>query len=384
MKDGDFMKYFKGAHIITEAEVLEDHVLGVADTFTCLIPEGQLADKNAEIIDVSGLYIAPGLIDVHIHGSGGKDTMEGSDEALKTISTAVAKNGVTSFLATTMTVDMDSIKKALTQIRNSMQAGMPGAQLLGAHMEGPFIAEKYKGAQAAKYILAPGWEHVEPFKDIIRIVTLAPEVEGAAELIKQLKENHIIASIGHTAATYEEAMKGIDAGATHCTHLFNAMSGIHHRNAGTAVAALASDITCELIADTIHVHPGLFEMLKKTKGADRLALITDCMEAGGMPDGTYALGGQPVIVKGSEARLEDGTLAGSVLKLNLALRNFYRNTRIELYDLFKMASINQAKELGISDRKGSVAVGKDADFFIMDKDFNVKATYVKGECVYKA
>jgi N-acetylglucosamine-6-phosphate deacetylase len=209
-------------------------------------------------------------------------------------------------------------------------------------------------------------------------------VSGAAEFIRKLRENHIIASMGHTAATYEEAIGSIEAGVSHCTHLFNAMSGIHHRNAGTAVAALSSDINCELIADTIHIHPGLFEMIRKAKGADRIDLITDCMEAGGMPDGKYSLGGQKVFVKGSEARLEDGTLAGSVLKLNLALKNFYNNTKAELHEVFKMASINQAKELGIDDRKGSVAVGKDADFFIMDKDFNVKATYVKGECVYKA
>lgn len=378
------MKYFKGADIITETEVLKNHVLGVEDTFMYLVPEEEFNAGDAQVIDAKGLIIAPGLIDVHIHGSGGRDTMEGTAEALQTISSAVAKNGVTAFLATTMTVDMDAIKKALNQISQSMKMSMPGAQLLGAHMEGPFISEKYKGAQAAKYILTPDWNYIEPFKDIIKIVTLASEVPGAAAFIKKLRENHIIASMGHTAATYEEAMCGIEAGASHCTHLFNAMSGIHHRNAGTAVAALSSEINCEVIADTIHIHPGLFEMIRKAKGADRIDLITDCMEAGGMPDGTYSLGGQPVIVKGSEARLEDGTLAGSVLKLNLALKNFYNNTKAELHEVFKMASINQAKELGIDDRKGSVAVGKDADFFIMDKDFNVKSTYVKGECVYNA
>jgi N-acetylglucosamine-6-phosphate deacetylase len=385
------MKYFKGAEIITEKQVLKGYVLGVGDTFSVLEPEDRfLAQRerfpvgDGEIVDAEGLLIAPGLIDVHIHGSGGKDTMEGTTEALTTISGAVAQNGVTAFLATTMTMSREAILKALNSIRAGLEMEMPGAQLLGAHMEGPFISEQFKGAQDSKYIQLPSWDMVEPFKDIIKIVTLAPEQPGAKELIGKLKEHGIIASIGHTTATYEQAMEGIAAGASHCTHLFNAMTGIHHRNAGNAVAALSSDIYCELIADKIHVHPGLFELIRKAKGTERVTLITDCIEAGGMPDGIYSLGGQPVIVKDGEARLENGTLAGSVLRLNRGISNFYQNTKAELHEVFRMASLNQATELGIDDRKGSIEVGKDADFFLMDREFNVKATYVKGKCVYSA
>jgi N-acetylglucosamine-6-phosphate deacetylase len=377
------MMVFKGADIITETQVLKGYVLGVGDKFTLLEPEERFDAEDAQVIDAKGLMIAPGLIDVHIHGSGGRDTMEGTLDALSTISGTIVKNGVTLFLATTMTMEREMVEASLTQIREAVKRRMPGAQLFGAHMEGPFISPKFKGAQAAENIRLPSWEWIEPFKDVIKIVTLAPEQPGAKELASRLKEHNIIASMGHTAATYDEAMEGIKAGISHTTHLFNAMSGVHHRNPGTVVAALASDVYCELIADTIHVHPGLFEMVRKAKGADRITLITDCMEAGGMPDGNYTLGGQPVIVNGNEARLTDGTLAGSVLRLNRALYNFYKNTDCELHEVFNMASVNPARELGIDDRKGSIKVGKDADFVLMDQEFNVKATYIRGVCMYK-
>ncbi len=313
----------------------------------------------------------------------GQDTMDGTAETFRTISSFVAKTGVTGFLATTMTMSRDKIENSLNQIRESMKEELPGAQLLGANVEGPFISEQFKGAQNKEFIMKPDWNLIEPYKDIVKIVTVAPEVPGSIELIKELKKNGIVASMGHTSATYEKAMKGIEAGITHCTHLFNAMTGIHHRNAGTTVAALSSEINCELIADTIHVHPGLFEFIRKAKGAEKINLITDCMEAGGMPDGEYALGGQPVTVKNNSARLMDGTLAGSILKLNEGVRNFYKNTNIELHDAFRLASLNPAIEFGFDDKKGSLKVGKDADFCLMDKDFNVKATYVMGKCVYK-
>lgn len=380
------MVIIKGADIITETQVLKGYVLGVEDKFTVLEPE-ELFNANvndAHVIDARGLFVAPGLIDVHIHGCGGRDTMEGTIDALNTISSTIVKNGVTSFLATTMTMDFEKVTAALTRIRDGIRFGMPGAQLLGAHMEGPFISPKFKGAQAADNIKLPDWEWIEPFRDVIKLVTLAPEQPGANELTEKLAEHGIIASMGHTAATYEEAMEGIKSGISHATHLFNAMSGVHHRNPGAVVAALSSDINCELIADTIHIHPGLFELIKKAKGVDRVILITDCMEAGGMPEGNYMLGGQPVTVNGNEARLADGTLAGSVLRLNKGLYNFYKNTSTELHEVFRMASANPAKELKIYDRKGSVALGKDADFILIDGNFDVKATFVKGVCVYKS
>ncbi|HEY5586009.1 MAG TPA: N-acetylglucosamine-6-phosphate deacetylase, partial [Ruminiclostridium sp.] len=249
-------------------------------------------------------------------------------------------------------------------------------------MEGPFINIQFKGAQNSEYIIPPSWDLVKAYKDVIKLVTLAPELPGSEELIKELKKNNIVVSMGHSAASYDEAVKGVEAGVSHCTHLFNAMTGVHHRNPGVASVALATDVYCELIADKIHVHPGLYELVKKAKGIDRITLITDCIEAGGMVDGTYSLGGQPVIVKNGAARLEDGTLAGSILNLNKGLFNFYKNTNTELFEVFRMASINPAKELGIDSKKGSIAPDKDADFFLMDDEFNVKATYIKGKRIF--
>ncbi|MGI6777850.1 MAG: N-acetylglucosamine-6-phosphate deacetylase [Acetivibrionales bacterium] len=376
------MKYIKGASIITETDILKNHILGFDTKFRTIKAGLDISEECVEIIDAEGLYIAPGLIDVHIHGCGGRDTMEGTAEAMETISKAVAKNGVTAFLATTMTMDWDRISCTLNQIRLSMKEELPGAQLIGAHLEGPFINIRYKGAQNPEYIIAPSWELIEPYKDVIKIVTLAPELDGAKKIIQKLKDNNIVASMGHSSASYEQAMEGIDVGISHCTHLFNAMTGIHHRNPGMACAALSSDIYCEMIADTIHVHPGVFELVKKAKGIDRIILITDCMEAGGMVDGTYSLGGQIVSVKGGAARLADGTLAGSILKLNQALYNFYKNTDTQLHEVFRMGSLNPAKELMINDKKGSVSIGKDADFILIDEDFNVKSTYIKGKCIY--
>lgn len=376
------MKYIKGAKIITETQVLKNYVLGFEEKFSWIIPLDEFNIEEAEIINAEGLFIAPGLIDVHIHGSGGKDTMDGTEEALKAISSTIVKNGVTAFLATTMTMEWGKVSRALDQIRKGMAGEMPGAQLMGAHMEGPFINIQFKGAQNSEYIIPPSWDLVKAYKDVIKLVTLAPELPGSEELIKELKKNNIVVSMGHSAASYDEAVKGVEAGVSHCTHLFNAMTGVHHRNPGVASVALETDVYCELIADKIHVHPGLYELVKKAKGIDRITLITDCIEAGGMVDGTYSLGGQPVIVKNGAARLEDGTLAGSILNLNKGLFNFYKNTNTELFEVFRMASINPAKELGIDSKKGSIAPDKDADFFLMDDEFNVKATYIKGKRIF--
>lgn len=378
------MKYISGARIITENSVLEKYVLGFDENFSLIIPEAEFEPGNGEVIKADGLFAAPGLIDVHIHGSGGKDTMEGTVEALETISSSVVKNGVTTFLATTMTMDIASIKRAFDAIRKGMKQKLPGAQLYGAHMEGPFINESFKGAQDAKYIIGPDFKLVDEYSDVIKLVTVAPELPGALELISALRDIGIISSAGHSAADQEEMTAGVKAGITHSTHLFNAMTGVHHRTPGVALVALTQDIYCELIADGIHVNPGVFELVWRAKGPHRITLVTDCIEAGGMGDGEFSLGGQKVFVKDCAARLEDGTLAGSVLKLNQGLRNFYENTGAELWDVFKMGALNPAIELGIQDRRGSIAIGKAADFLLMDEGFNVKATYIKGQCIYKA
>lgn len=376
------MKYIKGARIITKTQVLDDYVLGFDNKFTKLLGADEFKETGAGVIDAHGLYAAPGLIDVHIHGSGGKDVMDGTEEALNTISQTIARNGVTSFLATTMTMDRRYITRALDSVKGCIGRSMPGAEVLGAHMEGPFINVRYKGAHDAGYVIPPDWELVKPYLDVIKIITLAPEIDGAIEFIEKLRESEIVVSMGHSESSYDEAIRAVKAGASHCTHLFNAMAGIHHRNPGVAAVALTGDVTCELIADMIHVHKGIFELVRKIKGIDYITLITDCTEAGGMPDGMYSLGGKDITVSEGSARLGDGTLAGSVLSLNRGLYNFYKNTDTKLYEVFRMASANPARELGISKDKGSIAIGADADFFLMDGEFNVKATFVGGRCVW--
>jgi N-acetylglucosamine-6-phosphate deacetylase len=336
-----------------------------------------------EVIDAKGNYISPGFIDLHIHGSGGKDTMDGNIEDLKVISKAIAKNGVTSFLPTTMTMSKEKIYKALDTIKKGMKMNLGGAKILGAHMEGPFINENYKGAQKDDYILEPYYEFIKSYEDIIKIITIAPEKDYNFEFIKSIKKNtNIVLSMGHTNATYEEAMEAIENGVSRATHLFNAMSPLNHRNPGVVGAVLESHINAEFIADKIHIHPGIFQLVLNIKGKDKVILITDSMRAGCMKDGISELGGQKVIVKNNSARLEDGTLAGSILTLNKAVKNIMENTTLKIYEAIVLASLNAARDIGIDDKKGSIEIGKDADIIIFDENFDVKQTIVEGNILF--
>ncbi|MGI6671414.1 MAG: N-acetylglucosamine-6-phosphate deacetylase [Christensenellales bacterium] len=340
-----------------------------------------------EVIDAKGMYVAPGLVDLHIHGYLGEDASDGSEEGIRIMAKGLLKNGVTSFLPTTMTVSWPEIEAALDNIRKlkpeSQQASFDGSEILGCHAEGPFINPERKGAQAADNILAPDADKVIPHKDIIKLLTMAPEMPGGMEFIKKVTaETDIVISIGHTSATYEQAMAAIEAGASHMTHTFNAMTPLTHRAPGVVGAALMSDATCELIADNFHIHPALFNLLHRMKG-DKLVLITDCTRAGGLEDGEYTLGGQPIFVQGIECRLADGTIAGSVLKLNNAVKNYRDGTGIPLYEAVNAATLNAARDIGVDDTKGSLEQGKDADIILMDKDCQVHATIVRGTVKYK-
>ncbi|TDT51883.1 N-acetylglucosamine-6-phosphate deacetylase [Fonticella tunisiensis] len=378
------MKAIINGKIIMENEVISGKALLFDEKINGIVDREALNDfENLEIIDAEDNYVSPGLIDVHIHGSGGRDTMEGTMEALETISRSIAGNGVTSFLPTTMTMDRESIYRAFDAVREAMKINMPGAQVLGTHMEGPFINEKYKGAQNPKYIVEPDYDFIKDYLDVIKILTFAPEKDENHKFIDKMKEHEeIVLSIGHSNATYAQAMEAIERGVRHVTHTFNAMTPLNHREPGIVGAAFRSNITCELIADTIHVHPAVFKILKDIKGNDKVVLITDCMMAGCMEDGVYELGGQKVVVKDRAARLEDGTLAGSVLTLNRAIKNMLDNTDLEVYEAVAMASLNPARVIGMDDVKGSIKKGKDADLVIFDDEFNAITTIVKGNTVF--
>lgn len=379
------MKCIKGASIILKDAVVEDKALLFDERIIGLLDPCEIP-ASAEIIDGTGCYVAPGLVDVHIHGYLGEDASDGSADGIRRMAEGVLKNGVTAFLPTTMTVSMEEIEAALDVVRSLQEESKhwKGAFLVGVNAEGPFINISKKGAQAGEHIKAPDAEWVLKNKDIIRLCTIAPEVEGGCEAIERItKESDVRVSVGHTDATFEQAMQAFAKGATQVTHLFNAQTGLHHRKPGVVGAGLSADVYTELIADTFHVHPGLFSLVAKCKG-DKLVLITDCTRAGGMPDGEYTLGGQKIFVKGIQCLLEDGVIAGSVLKLNDALRNLHTHTDLPLFEIVNAASLNPASAVGIGDRKGSIEAGKDADLIITDKDFNIRKTIIQGEIRYEA
>lgn len=378
------MKYIVNGSIVLKDGIVEDCVL-CFDSKICGITSKEQIPEGAEIIDAKGGFIAPGLIDIHIHGYLGCDASDGSADGIKKMANGIMKNGVTSWCPTTMTVSMEEINTALQTVRSLKEESKNwcGAEILGVNLEGPFINPKKKGAQAETHIKPLDAEFVTKNSDIISLATVAPEMEGGIEGIKKIKEGcGVKVSIGHTDASFEETLAGIDAGATHITHLFNAQTPLHHRNPGVVGAALLRDVYTELICDTFHVHKGLFQLVAKAKG-DKLVLITDCTRAGGMPDGEYTLGGQKIIVNGIECLLEDGTIAGSVLKLNNAVKNVYNNTDMPLWSVVNAASLNPAKAIGVDDRKGSLDAGKDADIIITDSDFNIMKTIIGGEVKYE-
>ena len=379
----EIMRGIINGKMITENTITENKVLLFDKKILGIVEQDELSDYGkVELINAKGKYVSPGLIDIHIHGIGGHDTMDGSLEALQQMSIYVAKNGVTGFLPTTMTLDQASICKSLDIIKILKDAKPLGARILGAHMEGPFINPKYKGAQREQYIIKPNYEFIKDYTDIIKIITLAPEMDENFAFLDAVRQHEeIVLSIGHSNATYEEALEAIAKGVSHATHTFNAMSPFHHRKPGVVGAILNSDISCELIADKIHVHPGNFQLLINSKGVDRVVLISDSMRAACMKNGQYGLGGQTVNVNSDSARLKDGTLAGSVLTLNKAIKNVLENTDLTLCEAVNMASLYPAQVIGMSKQKGSIEIGKDADLVIFDADFAVQYTWVEGEII---
>lgn len=333
--------------------------------------------------------VFPGFIDRHTHGIGGFDTMDGTFDAINNISNSMVKNGVTAFLPTTMTCSLEQIERSLISLRKFVEEDtLTGAEVIGVHLEGPFISSKFKGAQLEECILPPNIDVFNKLNDIsnglIKIVTLAPEVDGAFEFIKYLKEKGVVASVGHSSATAEQVFKAIELGVSSSTHTYNAQSPIHHRDIGVVGASLISDIYTEIIVDNIHLSVPAIKLLLKCKSKDKVILISDSMRACGIKEGESELGGQKVIIKNGEARLIDGTLAGSVLKLNVAVKNAVNLLGLSVEDAIDMASKNPAQSLNIYDKKGSIREGKDADFTVLDKDFNVYMTIRSGKIVYKA
>ncbi len=379
------MKCIINGKVILKDRVADDLAIIFDEKIRKITKVKEINLSDYEVIDAKGNFVAPGLVDMHIHGYLGADVSDGTETAVKIMAEGIIKNGVTSWCPTTMTVSKQEIETAFDAVRNVKNSGeYYGAEILGVNSEGPFLNPAKKGAQAEEHILRPDADFIEANKDIIKLVTIAPEVDGALECIERVSKNtDILISIGHTNATYEEAVKGIEKGARHTTHLFNAMTPLSHRTPGVPTAVLSDDeVSVELIADTFHINKGLFGLIAKIKG-DKFCLITDCMRAGGMPDGDYTLGGQPVKKEGIKCLMPDGTIAGSVLKLNEAVYNLYSNTDLEIYEAVLCASLNPAKALGEEEKIGSLEEGKNANIIIADEKFNINMTVLNGEIRYE-
>ncbi|WJQ80298.1 N-acetylglucosamine-6-phosphate deacetylase [Brevibacillus brevis] len=352
---------------------------GKADEYGKALPD--------HVVTVEDGWICPGFVDMHMHGIDGYDTMDGTPESLQAISTALARHGVTSFLATTMTAPYAQLEQVLVNIAQNSKEGLLGAQTIGIHLEGPWINPRYKGAQKEENIAIPKLDAVQKLyglsEGLIKVVTIAPEQPEALEAIAWLKERDVIVSAGHTGATFAQATEAVDAGVRHFTHCFNAMTGLHHREPGVVGAAMYHEqLSTELIADGIHVHPAVMKILYRVKTAEKLALVSDSMRAAAMGEGTYDLGGQEVHVHDNEAKLADGTLAGSILTLNRAVGNMVTLSGVSLPDAVEMASLTPASILGFGERKGRLAAGYDADITVLNTQFDVTMTFVAGKEVY--
>ncbi len=373
------------ARIVLPHKVLEKGWIYFDQSGILNLGEGEAPEAylNKEIVDARGMLVLPGLIDMHIHGGNGADFMEPSLKGLDVITKFHLMHGTTTLLATTVTASKEQLDAVLRSVDTYRNQPMRYAQIAGVHLEGPFISPLYPGAQNPLHITLPrldwleSWQ--EQYPDLIRIVTLAPEIKGALEIISWLQEHGIVAAAGHTDATYEDMRKGMEKGLSHAVHAYNAMRGLHHREPGTVGAVLLSDeLSCEVIADGHHVHPKSIELLVKAKGP-KLSLITDAVSAAGLSDGIYQLGGLDVALKDGVVRLKDEeVLAGSILTLNQAVRNMVEKVGLPLWEAVKMASLYPAQRLGLEERKGSIEIGKEADLILIDHDFQVKQAWIQG------
>jgi N-acetylglucosamine-6-phosphate deacetylase len=342
--------------------------------------------KADSVIDGRGQLLIPGMIDVHIHGAEGFDMMDGTVGSVKAVSKACAKTGCTSFLATSVSSSLEDLLEMITNVKE-LAGSEPGAEIIGIHIEGPYLNVKRKGMQNERYLRHPDLEEMKTIMQksgpLLRMVTLAPELPGGLEMISFLKEEGIIAAIAHSDATYDDAKQAFACGASHITHCFNGMRPIHHRDPGVIVAAFEeSSVSVQAIVDDVHLHPAIVRLLYREKGPDKMVLITDALQAMGMGDGTYLFGGHEVRVMNGVASLEDGTLASSTVTMNEALAKTVK-LGISLKDAVKMATQTPADILGL-ENKGRIKSGADADLVLMNDTFEVLWTMVNGRIVYQA
>ncbi|MEY2193520.1 N-acetylglucosamine-6-phosphate deacetylase [Neobacillus sp. BF23-41] len=379
-------------HIFAEKFFLEDKVVGpgfleIKDgkfgTFSIDRP-----DEAAEIIDYNGQWVAPGLVDTHIHGFKNHDIMDADIEGLNVISEGMLSCGVTSFLPTTLTSSTESLNNVVAMI-GANYTKVQGAKIKGIFLEGPFFTGKHKGAQNTKYFSDPSIEKLQKWQGLsrgmVKKVAIAPERQGAVEFIRYAVKEKIAVALAHSDATYEQARQAVETGASIFVHTFNGMRGLHHREPGMVGAAMnLRDVFAEIICDGHHVHPVAANILMNTRGRDSTVMVTDCMMAGGMPEGNYQLGEFPVVVKDGAARIEGGSLAGSILQLKDAVKNVVEWGIATPEEAIYMASTAAAKSVQIDHECGKIAEGYAADFIVLNPDLDLTATYMDGVCRYQA
>ena len=340
---------------------------------------------NIPEIDAMGKWIIPGLIDTHIHGSAGADTMDHDPDAYAALSHFLASKGVTSFLPTTVTASNQDILAVIEKMLQYQQ-GSPGARLLGLHLEGPYLQSQYRGAQTIKHIRSAQPEEYLPWLEsgFVKLMTVAPEINGVLELIQTGTSMGIKFAIGHSSASYETVLKAIEAGLNQCTHTFNAMPPLHHREPGVLGAVLTDDrVYTQVIADGIHLHPAVVRLIFRLKGIEKTILITDAIRAAGMPDGQYNLGEEPVTVVNGTARTNSGALAGSTLILKDAVRNSAKFTGLTWQDLLPSATSVPAESLNLKDEIGVIQPGSFADIVIMDEQLSPQLTIISGKIAFE-
>lgn len=368
--------------------VFQEKTIGIESGYIHVLPLGQQPEDGAKVYDAAGKKVVPGFIDVHSHGAVGVDVNAATAEELEKIGHFMATQGTTSWLCSVLTDTKEQTLWCIDEFKKHKEMEGNGANLLGIHLEGPFLAKEFKGAMPEHLLRDADVELLKEYQDAaegnIRYLTVSPEIDGIVDAIPLIKELGIVVAIGHSGADYDTSMKAIENGAASCTHIFNAMKLLHQHFPAIMGAALESDIYCEAICDGRHLHPGVVRLLIKTKGIDRVVAITDSIMAAGLPDGNYKLGVNDVVVVDGDAKLaSNGVRAGSTLTTGQALKNIMAFTGRPLEEVLKLLTENPAKLIGVFDKKGSIAEGKDADLVVLDEENNVTDTFVMGKQISK-
>ncbi len=376
------MIFTNGRIVNRDFDIVDAEILVSDGRIERIAPHGAICRDGQEVIDCAGKILHPGFVDSHIHGCAGSDTGDATPEALETMSRYLAKNGVTTFCPSSMTVSHEDLVKIFTNVRACAEKGLSGAVIRGINMEGPFVAESKKGAQSAEHIRKPDAKEFFELNEIagglIREIDIAPEWEGSDEFIREVAP-HCTVSLAHSDATYDQAVHAFEVGITHATHLFNQMNGLHHRKPG-AVGAIfdTPGVRAELICDGFHIHPAVLRTAFKVLGEDRSVVVSDSMKAAGCPDGTYDLGGQPVYVRDGKAFMPDGAIAASTATIYEEFKNLIA-FGVPLRQVMKSCTINPAKEIREDKNVGTLEEGKVADILVFDRDWNLEATYIGGK-----